>query len=70
MERTMSVIQAMLAAVALLLIFFMIYGYRLLHSSNEKLLQLAYRDSLTGAEHWFRFTQRLISSLEEGRGCA
>lgn len=69
MERTMSVIQAMLAAVALLLIFFMIYGYRLLHSSNQKLLQLAYRDSLTGAENMVRFTQRLISSLEEGRGC-
>lgn len=69
MERTMSVIQAMLAAVALLLIFFMIYGYRLLHRSNQKLLQLAYRDSLTGAENMVRFTQRLISSLEEGRGC-
>lgn len=69
MEHATSVIQGMLAAVTLLLALLMIYGYHLLQNSNRELLQLAYRDPLTGAENMARFSQRLISALEEGRGC-
>ena len=60
--------QLMAAAIVLLVIFLMLYGYRLMRNYNKDLLYLAYHDALTGAENMSRFRQKLIETLKTGRG--
>lgn len=60
--------QLMAAAIVLLVIFLMLYGYRLMRNYNKELLYLAYHDALTGAENMSRFRQKLIETLKTGRG--
>ncbi len=61
-------VQITFLAVILLMVCMILYGYRLLRGYNRELLQLAYHDSLTGAENLGRFRQRLIEALEHTGG--
>ncbi len=62
------VLQITLLGIILLMIFLMLYGYRLLRNYNNELLQTAYHDPLTGAENLIRFRQRLPEELEHSGG--
>ncbi|HJB15401.1 MAG TPA: EAL domain-containing protein [Candidatus Blautia excrementipullorum] len=66
---SIRVVQILFAAIVLLIVFLMLYGYRLLRNYNQALLQLAYYDTLTGAENMSRFRQRLADALKSTRGC-
>lgn len=65
---TTSVVQATFAAVLLLVVMLMVYGYLILRKYNRSLINLAYFDPLTGAENLARFQQRLKKFLARRGG--
>ena len=67
--HVVQVLQVTFAGVALLAVFLMLYGYRLLRRNNRELIQLAYSDPLTGANNMARFLQKLPEALEKHPGC-
>ena len=56
-----------LAGVALIILFLLIYGFRLVQRNNRELWRHAYHDSLTGAKNLSFFNQELSKMLEQGR---
>ena len=62
------VTEIVFALILILLLFFMLYGYRLLRNYNKSLTRLAYCDPITGAENISRFRQRLLEILPESGG--
>ena len=62
------VIQVIFIAVLMLVVFMMIYGYRLMRNYSRSLIKLAYYDSLTGAENLSRFQQRLAEAVSSTGG--
>lgn len=56
-----------LAGVALIILFLLIYGFRLVQRNNRELWHQAYHDSLTGAKNLPYFNQELSKILEEGK---
>ena len=67
-DSSAHIAQLMFAVIILLILFLMIYGYRLLRNYNRELLYLACHDTLTGAENMSRFRQRLTEALQSGGG--
>ena len=67
-DSSTHIAQLMFAVIILLILFLMIYGYRLLRNYNKELLYLACHDTLTGAENTSRFRQRLTEALQSGGG--
>ena len=65
-DSSTNIAQLMFAVIILLILFLMIYGYRLLRNYNRELLYLACHDTLTGAENMSRFRQRLTEALQSG----
>lgn len=64
--RTMA---AVFLGALLLILFLMIYGYRLVRKSNRELMYQAYHDPLTGAYNLSYFIRELESSLGENYEC-
>lgn len=62
------VTQIVFIGILLMILFLMLYGYRLLHKYNENLIKLAYYDSQIEAENLYRFRQRLEKALADGGG--
>ena len=65
---SVRIVQALFVVIVLLIVFLMLYGYRLLRNFNNALLKLAYYDPLTGAENMSRFRQRLAETLKVTSG--
>ena len=63
-----KVMQVTFFGIILLAVFLMLYGYRLLRKNKKELVQLAYHDTLTGADNLTRFTQKLEEALKESGG--
>ncbi|MGI6007897.1 MAG: EAL domain-containing protein [Ruminococcus sp.] len=61
-------IQITFMAVLLMIFLLMIYGFYQLRKYNRYLVQLAYYDSLTGAENLSYFIKKLRKTMEKGRG--
>ena len=53
-----------------LVIFLLLYGWRLLRKNNRELVRLAYQDTLTGADNMVRFTKKLKIALDKPGSCA
>lgn len=68
--QSIKVAQLTFLGVLILILFLLLYGYRLIHQNNKELLLLAYRDPLTGADNLTRFTQKLTASLEQSIPCS
>ncbi|WP_164489147.1 GGDEF domain-containing protein [Ruminococcus sp. Marseille-P6503] len=68
LSASAMVTQVTFVVVLILVIFLMLYGYRLLRNYNRDMMSLAYYDSLTGAENLSRFRQRLNESLGNSGG--
>ena len=56
-----------LVGVALIILFLLIYGFRMVQRNNRELWHRAYHDSLTGAKNLPYFNQELAKRLMEGR---
>ena len=56
-----------LIGVALIILFLLIYGFRLVQRNNRELWYQAYHDSLTGAKNFPYFNQELDRLLKEGK---
>lgn len=56
-----------LVGVALIILFLLIYGFRMVQRNNRELWHRAYHDSLTGAKNFPYFNQELAKRLMEGR---
>ena len=67
-STSLIVTQVTFILVLILMIFMMIYGYRVLRKYSDNLVRLAYHDSLTGAENLTRFNQRLNKALKTSGG--
>lgn len=68
-SSTSAIVTQITFIVVLMLVnFLMLYGYRLLRNYNRDMMNLAYCDSLTGAENLSRFRQRLNEALENSGG--
>ena len=51
-----------------MILFLMLYGYRLLHKYNENLIKLAYYDSQIEAENLYRLQAEAGKALADGGG--
>lgn len=56
--------------ILLLIVLLVFYGYRILRQSNRQLRQIAYHDTLTGANNLAGFTQKVRDSLEKTKECS
>ncbi len=63
------ILQGTFIGVFLLMLFLLLYNYRILRGYNRELIGLAYYDTLTQAENLTRFQQRLPEALEHTGGC-
>ena len=63
--RTMA---AVCLGAVFLIVFFMVYGYRLVRKNSRELMYQAYHDSLTGAYNLSFFVRELEGTLRTGRG--
>lgn len=63
----LGIMGAAFIGVALIILFLLIYGFRLVQRNNRELWHQAYHDSLTGAKNLPYFNQELVKLLSEGR---
>ena len=54
-----------LVGVALIILFLLIYGFRLVQRNNRELWHRAYHDSLTGAKNFPYFNQELAKLADQ-----
>ncbi len=65
--RLIMVNRTVVSVILILLMLFIIFGYRMLRKSNKRLIRLAYYDPLTGAYNLDRFTQEVSGKVEDSR---
>lgn len=58
------------AAMLILFVFVLIYGYRLAKSGNRNLMKMAYHDALTGALNFSGFQKEAKDRMDENSSCS
>ncbi len=63
--QLMMVLRVITAIILLLLLVFILFGYRILKQSNRRLIRMAYYDPLTGAYNMDKFIQETSSIVND-----